>query len=131
MTSSIERDAAVLRTRLREQSHHRVMEGDLIQPSDLTKLLDALEAKDAEITIIRDQLKNEREAHGVAYQMRDEAEAEIAALRAALEECGAKYVPPPCAAVADGPTYIVIEFKRRMEIAAAALEQRVTRETKP
>ena len=50
-----------------------------------------------------------------------ELRVEIKQLRAALQECAADYVSPPCS-VAQGAQYTTAEFQRRMRVAAAALE---------
>jgi len=54
-------------------------------------------------------------------QLVREAAAEIERLRAALRECGADYISPPCT-VTQGAAHVAAEFQRRMEIAHAALE---------
>jgi hypothetical protein len=50
-------------------------------------------------------------------------------LREALKECAADYISPPCT-VMEGAAYLAIEFKRRWEIAIAALEQSMRKDQK-
>lgn len=61
----------------------------------------------------------QREQFRQAWKARLE---ECAKLRAALKECAASYVSPPCT-VADGIHYLEAEFGRRMNIAAEALHE--------
>lgn len=46
--------------------------------------------------------------------------AEIEKLRAALKECAANYMSPPCT-IAEGHIHLATEFQRRMNVAGAAL----------
>jgi len=54
-----------------------------------------------------------------------EAADEIERLRAALRECAADYISPPCT-VPQGAAYVAAEFQRRMETARAALKETQT-----
>lgn len=50
-----------------------------------------------------------------------DAEPENRRLRAALEACAADYISNPCTVI-EGHSILSVEFRRRMEIAARALE---------
>lgn len=63
------------------------------------------------------KLEAEKEQFRQAWKARLE---EAAILRAALEQCAAPYVSPPCT-VQDGYAYLEIEFGRRMTLAAEVL----------
>lgn len=58
--------------------------------------------------------------YGVELTLR-EAATEIERLRAALRECAADYISPPCT-IPQAAVYVGKEFNRRMHIAAEALE---------
>jgi hypothetical protein len=64
----------------------------------------------------RDQLRADRD--GATERWKAEAER----FRAALEQIAADYISPPCT-VAEGAAYLAVEFKRRWEIAIAALDR--------
>jgi len=60
-------------------------------------------------------------AYGRLLDKCEKLEADNARLIAALQECAAEYISPPCS-VAQGAQYTTAEFQRRMRVAAAALE---------
>lgn len=78
--------------------------------------------RDAEIERLRER-NAEHEARYEALEAKEEYHRRDAErLRAALRKCAAEYRSPPTT-VMGGAAYLAEEFQRRMNIAAAALEQ--------